>query len=191
MELERDVFQSTPPRGPGLMVPIMDDDDLREHLTARLGSGAWWIFVAANPSAAADCLLEIEKRFYSGSHANDFELAIIPWRLGPPIVVIACARKRRMSSRKLLCILAEFMRPEALSVTCDALVAGSALLLLDGDSPTDSHALMMALLEFFQRGLALLSQRSLAARRSSRLRRMRTTSGRMVLKRLNSGTGSY
>jgi hypothetical protein len=47
------------------------------------------------------------------------------------------------------------MKPEALEVARGALAAGRDLLLLHDDGPTDSRALMMALLEFFQRGAAL------------------------------------
>jgi hypothetical protein len=134
---------------------LYGDNELRAHLTDRLASGAWWLFVAASPLVTAGCLLEIEKRFYSNSGADDFELAIVPWRLGRPMTAIACARKRRLPARKLLRTLARFMKPEALEVARGGLAAGRDLLVLDDDGPTNGRALMMAVLELFQRGAAL------------------------------------
>jgi hypothetical protein len=138
-----------------MMLTTPQSDDLREHLTERLASGAWWTFVAASPSVTAGCLLEIEKRFYSGSSADDFELAIVPWRLGRPMTAIACAYKRRLPVRKPMRTLAQFMKPEALEVARGALAAGRDVLLLGDSGPTASRALWMALLEFLQPGAAL------------------------------------
>lgn len=138
------------------MIPATpQSNSLREHLTGRLASGTWWLFVATSPAVTAGCLLDIEKRFYGGSGADDFELAIVPWQIGRPMVAIACARKRRLPARKLLRTIAQFMKPEAVEVARSALAAGRDLLLLDDDGPTAGRALMMAVLEFLQRGAAL------------------------------------
>jgi hypothetical protein len=137
------------------MVATPRINDLRDHLVGRLKSGAWWTFVAASPSITAGCLLEIEKRFYSGSSADDFELALVPWRLGVPMTVIACGHKRRLPVRELSPTLTQFMKPETLEPVRSALAAGGDVLVFGDESPTSDQALMMAFMEFLEPGAAL------------------------------------
>jgi hypothetical protein len=145
----------------GLAAPVgpmmLANDDLRDHLAARLISRDWWIFISASASATAGCLFEIERRFYGGSANADFELAIVPWRLGRPMAVIACGHKRRLPIRELIPTLARFMKPEMLETTRIAAVAAEKreVLILDDARPMSSRALLMAFLEFLQLGAAL------------------------------------
>jgi hypothetical protein len=137
------------------MVTTPRINDLRDYLAGRLKSGAWWVFVAASPVVTAGPLLHIERRFYGGSANADFELALVPWRLGVPMTVIACGHKRRLPVRELIPTLTRFMKPETLETVRSALAAGGDVLVFGDESPTSDRALMMAFLDFIQPGAAL------------------------------------
>lgn len=134
---------------------LQTNDELREHLVGRLKSGIWWLFITASQSVTAGCLLEIERRFYGGSANADFELAIIPSRLGRPVTAVACARKHRMPARKLACVLTQFMKPEALDTARSALASGRDVLIFGDEGPASNRALQMAFLDFISPGAAL------------------------------------
>jgi hypothetical protein len=123
---------------PAVRVAAIHRIDLK-HLIGRFTSGAWWLLVATS-SQAAVLLEEIERRFYAGSANGDFELAIIPSQLGCPMAIVVSACKRRLPARRLLCILARFMRPEEVAVARGGLAAWRDVLVLDAEGPTNGRA---------------------------------------------------
>jgi hypothetical protein len=101
------------------------------------------VALGSTSSQAAVLLEEIERRFCAGSANGDFELAIIPSQLGCPMAIVVSACKRRLPARRLLCILARFMRPEEVEGARGGLAAWGDVLVLDADGPTNGRALMM------------------------------------------------
>jgi len=132
-------------------------DDLRKHLTGRVQSGAWWIFVTTSPFTA-DRLVEIGGTFYGGSSADDYEVAILPSQLGEPAVV-ACGHKRRLSAGRLLQSLATFIKPPTLEVARSVLAERRHVLFFNDDGPTNVQALTMAFLNYIEPEAALRRSR--------------------------------